>query len=71
MKRTLPKLFRYVRRQKRLNQAQFAKALGVTQSTISRVENGLMEPGYVLIRRFYAFAGKNMEELLNEMNGNP
>lgn len=71
MNRTIPLLFRFVRKSRGMNQAQFAIALNVNQSTISRVESMQREAGYLLLRKLYKFTGMNIEQLVSEMRKHP
>jgi len=64
-------LFKYVRDKKNLNQAQFAKRLGINQSTVSRIENGTQKPRHNLIKRLNSISGKTTQELLTEIKKHP
>ena len=65
------KLFKHVRDIKCINQRQLAKVLQVNQSTISRIENKLRAPGYILLRRLSRFTGKSIKVLIEEIRNTP
>ena len=71
MNYTTSKLFKYVRKEKALNQSQFADKLKVNQSTISRIESRIIAPSSALLNKLYAFTGKSLKELIEDIKTHP
>jgi len=67
MGKAASELFKYVREKDGLSQNKFAKKLNVNQSTISRIEANVKEPGSFLMKKLYNYSGKNLNQLLNEI----
>ena len=49
------------RKREKMTQSELAKQVGVTKSYISRIENGLVEPGAGLFLRIIGAMGLNIE----------
>lgn len=51
------------RLKRQLTQAQVARALGISQSTVAELELGVKEPSFRMMKRFATFYGASVDEL--------
>lgn len=60
----MKELIRQIREQRNMSQAEFARAIGVSQSMISKIESGERMPGRQVIAGLFAIAeGENKQRL--------
>ena len=62
--RVISRIFKYVRVQQQWSQSQFAKRLGISQATLSRIENGLGLPQPPVIQLLESLTGQKMIDLV-------
>lgn len=61
---TLAPAIREARIRSTLTQQELAWAAGVHRSTINRIENGRLQPGFRLVARIAAVTGASLDEML-------
>lgn len=54
-------VLRDVRKKQHMTQAQLAEKVGTNKTYISRIEKGLIEPGFNLVVRMFAAMGRRIE----------
>ncbi len=64
--RVIARIFKYVRLQQNMTQMQFARQLGIHQSTLSRIENGREYPIDSTVRNLEVIAGMKLLDLVRE-----
>lgn len=66
----LPKteIIKELRKQCQISQIELAENLNMKQSTISRIENGLMDPPYSKMRKIFNFFVDKYPELFPDYN---
>ncbi len=66
------KIIKVLRIKKDMTQLEMAKALGITENKLCRIETGRSSPSYELIKKIAAFLGVTPSEILgnNEEAGN-
>ena len=63
---TLGERFKYVRKHNKLNQVDFAKILGISQTHVSKIEKGIENPSETLLRFVSYMFAINLEWLKSE-----
>lgn len=63
MKLPKPEIIKELRKQCQISQIELAGNLNMDQSSISRIENGLMDPPYLKMRKIFNFFIDNYPEL--------
>ena len=63
---TLGERFKYVRKNNKFNQVDFAKILGISQTHVSKIEKGVENPSETLLRFVSYMFAINLEWLKNE-----
>jgi transcriptional regulator with XRE-family HTH domain len=58
------RVFRFVRKYRKISQQQLAIKLKVNQSTISKVEHGIHFPSALLLNRLEQFMNSSMRDLI-------
>lgn len=58
------KVFRYNRQLLKLSQTQLGERLGLPQSTVQRIENGLRQPKPVLLEKLAKLRGLTIEQMV-------
>ena len=64
--RVIARIFKYARLQQGKTQKQFARQIGIHQSTLSRIENGQEYPLDSTVRNLEATTGRKLVDMVRE-----
>lgn len=64
--RVIARIFKYARLQQSMTQMQFARQLGIHQSTLSRIERGQEYPIAPTVRKLETITGKQLLDMVYE-----
>ena len=62
--KVIARIFRFARKQLEMNQREFAKQLGVAQSTLSRIENGVDFPQEAILRKLELITQHSVKDMV-------
>lgn len=62
--KVIARIFRFARKQLEMNQRELAKQLGVAQSTLSRIENGVDFPQETILRKLELITQHTVKDMV-------